>query len=153
MVLEKTLESPLDCKEIKSIIPKGNQPWIFIGRTAPDVEAPVLWPPDVESQMVGKDLDARKDWGQQEGTGVRLKLINLGELRSSSCLKHNSRNNGFPLKKKKICILSITVHVVVQFLNYVWLYNPKDCSMPGSFILHCLLEFAQIHVHWVSDAI
>ena len=64
MVLEKTLESPLDCKEIQSVHPKGNQSWIFIGRT--DAEAPILWPPDVKSQVTGKDPDAKKDWGQKE---------------------------------------------------------------------------------------
>ena len=59
MVLEKTLESPLDYKVIKTVNPKGNQPWIFIGRT--DAEAPILWPPDAKSQLIGKDPDARKD--------------------------------------------------------------------------------------------
>ena len=64
MVLEKTLESPLDSKskEFKSVNPKGNQPWIFIGRT--DAEAPILWPPDVKSWLIGKDPDAGKDWRQ-----------------------------------------------------------------------------------------
>ena len=59
MVLEKTLESPLDSKEIKPVNPKGNQSWIFIGRT--DAEAQVLWPPDVNSRLNGKDPDAGKD--------------------------------------------------------------------------------------------
>ena len=61
MVLEKTLESPLDCKEIKSVHPKGNQFWIFIGRTDAETEAPVLWPPYVKSQLIGKHPDAGKD--------------------------------------------------------------------------------------------
>ena len=61
MVLEKTLESPLDSKEIKPVSPKGNQPWIFIGRTDAEAEAPVLWPPDAKSQLIGKDPDAGKD--------------------------------------------------------------------------------------------
>ena len=61
MVLEKTLESLLDCKEIKPVSPKGNQSWVFIGRTDAEVEAPVLWPPDVKSWLIGKDLDAGKD--------------------------------------------------------------------------------------------
>ena len=61
MVLEKALESPLDCKEIKPVNPKGNQPRIFIGRTDAEVNAPILWPPDVKSQLVGKDPDAAKD--------------------------------------------------------------------------------------------
>ena len=67
MVLEKPLESPLDSsKEIKPVNPKGNQPWIFIRRTDAEAEAPILWPPDVKSQLTGKDPDAGKDWGQEE---------------------------------------------------------------------------------------
>ena len=61
---EKTLESPLDCKEIKPVDPKGNQPWILIART--DAEVSILWPPDVKSWLTGKDPDAGKDWGQEE---------------------------------------------------------------------------------------
>ena len=64
MVLEKTLESPLDNKESKSVNPKGNQPWILTGRT--DAEAPILWAFDGESQLIGKDPDAGKDWRQKE---------------------------------------------------------------------------------------
>ena len=64
VVLEKTLESPLDCKEIKPVNPKGNQPWKLIGRT--DAEAPILWPPDAKNWLIGKDPDAGKDWGQKE---------------------------------------------------------------------------------------
>ena len=61
MVLEKTLESPLDCKEIQPVHPKGNQPRIIIGRTDAEPEAPILWPPDVKNQFAGKDPDAGKD--------------------------------------------------------------------------------------------
>ena len=61
MVLEKTLESPLDIKEIKPVNPKGSQFWIFIGRTDVEAEAPILWPPDVKSQLIGKDPDAGKE--------------------------------------------------------------------------------------------
>ena len=64
VMLEKTLESPLDSKEIKPVNPKGDQPWIFIGRT--DAEAPNLWPPDAKSRLIGKDLDVGKDWGQEK---------------------------------------------------------------------------------------
>ena len=63
VVLEKTLESPLDCKGIKAVNPKINQSWIFIGRTDAEAEAPIFWPSDVKSWLVGKDPDARKDWG------------------------------------------------------------------------------------------
>ena len=62
VALEKTLESLLNCQEIKPVNPKGNQPWIFIGRTDAEAEAPLLWPPDVKSQLIGKDPDAGKDW-------------------------------------------------------------------------------------------
>ena len=64
--LEKTLESPLDSKEIKPVSPKGNQPWIFIGRNDPEAKALILWQPDVNSQLNVKDPDARKDWRQKE---------------------------------------------------------------------------------------
>ena len=64
--LEKTLESPLDFKEIKPVNPKGNHPWIFIGRTDVEAEALIFWPPDAKSWLIGKDPDAGKDWGQEE---------------------------------------------------------------------------------------
>ena len=69
VVLKKTLESPLDSKEIKPVNPKGNQAWIFIGRTDDEAEVeapPILWPPDSKSQLIGKDPDAGKDWRQEE---------------------------------------------------------------------------------------
>ena len=66
VVLEKTLVSPLDCKEIQPVNPKGNQPLIFIGRTDGKAEAPILWPPEAKSWLIGKDPDAGKDWGQEE---------------------------------------------------------------------------------------
>ena len=67
VVLEKTLDSPLDCKEIEPVYPKGNQPWIFIGRrTDGEAETPNTWPPDVKSWLIWRDHDARKDWGQEE---------------------------------------------------------------------------------------
>ena len=66
VVLEKTLESPLDCKEIPPVHPKGDQFWVFIGRTDAEAETPVLWPPDVKKWLIGKDTDAGRDWGQEE---------------------------------------------------------------------------------------
>ena len=66
VVLEKTLESPLDSKEIKTANPKGNQPWAFIRRTNAEAEVPVFWPPDAKSQLTGKDPDDSKDWRQKE---------------------------------------------------------------------------------------
>ena len=65
-MLEKTLESPLDCKEIQPVHPKGDQSWVFIARTDVEAETPILWPPDKKSWLIEKDPDAGKDWGQEE---------------------------------------------------------------------------------------
>ena len=66
MVLEKTLESPLDCKEMQPVHPKGDQSWVFIGRTDAKAETPILWPPHAKCLLFGKDSDAGRDWGQEE---------------------------------------------------------------------------------------
>ena len=66
VVLEKTLESPLDCKEIQPVHPEGDQSWVFIGRTDIEAETPILWPPDAKKWLIWKDPDAGKDWGQEE---------------------------------------------------------------------------------------
>ena len=66
VVLEKTLESPLVCKEIQPVHPKGDQSWVFIGKTDAEAETPILWPPDGKSWLIGKDPDAGRDWGQEE---------------------------------------------------------------------------------------
>ena len=68
VVLEKTLESPLDCKEVQPVNPKGNRSWIFIGRTDAENEVPILWPPDAKNWLIGKDPDAGKDWRQEKRT-------------------------------------------------------------------------------------
>ena len=75
VVLEKTLESPLDCKEIKPVNPKGNQSWIFIGRTDDEAEIPKHWPPDAKNPLTGKDLDAGKDWRQEEKRQKRIRCL------------------------------------------------------------------------------
>ena len=69
VVFKKTLESPLDCKEIQQVHPKGNQSWIFIGRTDVEAETPMLWPPDAKNWLTGKDPDDGKDWRQEEKGG------------------------------------------------------------------------------------
>ena len=68
--MKKTLESPLDCKEIKPVYSKGNRLWIFIGRKDSEAEDPVLWPPDIKRRFIGKDTDAGKDWRQEEEEGA-----------------------------------------------------------------------------------
>ena len=75
VVLEKTLESPLDSKEIKIVNTKGNQPWIFIGRSDAEAEAPILWPPDGKNWLIGKDPDTGKDWKQKESRWQRMRYL------------------------------------------------------------------------------
>ena len=75
VVLEKTLESPLDSTEIKLVNPKGNQSWIFIGRTDAEAETPILWQPDWKSWLIGKDPEAGKDWGQEEKGATEDEMV------------------------------------------------------------------------------
>ena len=75
MVLEKTLESPLDCKEIQPVHSKGDQSWVFFGRTDAKAEPPILWPPHVKSRLFGKDSDAGRDWGQKEKRRIENEMV------------------------------------------------------------------------------
>ena len=75
VVLDKTLESPLDCKEIQPVHPKGDQSWVFIGWTDVEAETTILWPPDVMSWLIGKDPDAGKDWGQEEKGATEDEMV------------------------------------------------------------------------------
>ena len=90
MELKKTLESPLDCKEMKPVSPKENQLWIVTGRTDAEAEAPVLWPPDVKSGLIGKDPDVGKDWEQEEKEVTEDEMVGwhhpLSELHSEHTL-------------------------------------------------------------------
>ena len=75
VVLEKTLESPLNCKEIKPVNPKGDQPWIFIGKTDAEAEGPILWPPDAKKWLIGRDPDVGKEWRQEEKGMTEVKVV------------------------------------------------------------------------------
>ena len=90
MVFEKALKSPLDCKEIQAVNPKGNQSWIFIGRTDIEAESPVLWPPDVKNWLIGKVPDAGKDWGQEEKW-----------MTEDEAVGWHHRLNGYELSKRR----------------------------------------------------
>ena len=80
VVLEKTLESPLDCKEIQPVHPKGNQSWIFIGRTDAEAETPILWPPDAKNWLIGKDPDTGKDWRREEKRMIEDRMVLMASL-------------------------------------------------------------------------
>ena len=75
VVLEKTVESPLNCKEIQPVHPKGDQSWVFTGRTDIEAETPILWPPDAKSWLIGKDSDAGRDWGQERRGRQRMRWL------------------------------------------------------------------------------
>ena len=90
VVLEKTLESPLDCKEIQPVHSKGDQSWVFIGRTDAETETPTLWPPNIKNWLIGKDPDAGKDWRQEESGTTEGEMVgwhhwlNVGEFEQAS---------------------------------------------------------------------
>ena len=86
VVLEKTLESPLDCKEIQPVHPKGDQSWVFFGRTDVEAETPILWPPDAKSWLIWKDPVAGKDWGQEEKGMTEDEMVGW---------RHRSDGHGF----------------------------------------------------------
>ena len=94
VVLDKTLESSWDCKEIKIINPKGNQLWIFIGRTDAEAEAPKFWQPDVKSQLIGKNPDIEKDWGQEEKGKTEDKMIGWHHRLDEHEFEQSPRDSG-----------------------------------------------------------
>ena len=96
VVLEKTLESPLDCKEIQPVHPKGNQPWTFIGRTDAEVEAPVLWPPDVKRWLTGKDPAAGKGWRQEEKGTTEEEMVRQHHRLNGHEFKQTLGDSDFP---------------------------------------------------------
>ena len=160
----ETLESPLDCKEIQPVYPKGKQSWVFIGRTDAEDEAPVLWPPDVKSQLIGNDLDAGKDWRQEEKQMTEDKIFGwyhrlsghefeqaLGDGEEQGSLEcctpwgPKESDMTYQLNNNKIQMFSS-----VQFTQSCpTLCDPMDCSTPTSLsftISQSLLKFVSIEL-------
>ena len=92
VVLEKTLETPLDCREIQPVHPKGNQSWIFIGRTDAEVETPILWPPHAKNWLIGRNPDAGKDWGQEEKGTTEDEMVGWHHLLDGTWVWASSRS-------------------------------------------------------------
>ena len=122
VVLEKTLESPLDCKEIQPVNPKRNQSWIFIGRTDAEAETPILWPPDLGNWLIGKDPDAGKNW-RQEQKGVT----------EDEMVEWHHQLNGHEFEQLRELVMDreawpAVVHGVAK--SQIWLSNLTDCLEP-----------------------
>ena len=176
VVVEKTLESPLDCKKIQPVHPKGDQSWVFTGRTDAEAETPILWPPDAKSWLIGKDPDAGRDWGQEEKRMIEDEMagwhrwtwvwVNSGSgwwsgrsgvlwFVGSQRVGHDWATELKPRSNRSIIDGSKDMSVFTSFqsLRHVWLCDSMDCSTPGLPIHHQFSELSQTHVHWVGDAI
>ena len=133
VVLEKTLESPLDCKEIKPVNPKGNQPWIFIGRPDAEVEAPILWPPDATADSLEKTLMLGKTEGKRRGGQQRMRWL-------------YSITNSMDMNLHKIQeAWYAAVHGVVE-LDMTWWLNNKNitrsiCCTPETNAIVYILQY------------
>ena len=126
-MLDKTLESPLDCKEIKLVNPRGNQPLIFIERTDAEAEAPTLWPPFARSQLIGKDPDAGQDWGREE-KGYPLQYFGLEN--SMDCIvpgvaKSSKQLSDFKFQSQEYKFPRPNHYLVWSVTMINWTVNPK----------------------------
>ena len=129
VVLEKTLESPLDSKEIKAVNPKENQSWIFIGRTDAKAETPILWPPHVKSWLFGKDPDAGKDWRQEEKGQEGMKWLDgITELMDMNL----SKLREIVKDREAWCA---AVHGITKSDMIYWLNNNKHAFQLYSLLL------------------
>ena len=127
-MLEKTLESPLDCKEIQPVHPKADQSWVFIGRTDVEAETPILWPPDVKNWLIGKDPDAGKDWRQEEKGSTKDEMVQWHHQ-----LDRRELNNLRELvMDKEACVAA--VHGVAK--SWTWLSSWTESIFIISFQAH-----------------
>ena len=124
VVLENTLESPLDFREIKSVNPKGNQSWIFIGRTDAEAEVPRLWPPGAKNWLIGKDPDAGKDWRQEEKGTTEDEMVRWHHQLSGHEFEQSSPGDGE--KQRSLVCCSPWGHKELETIEQI--NNKKKCK-------------------------
>ena len=175
VVLEKTLESTLDSKEIKSVNPKGNQPWVFIGKT--DAEALILWPHDAKSWPTGKDPDAGKDWVQEGKGATKDETVGwhcrLSGHEFEQAPRDSEGQGSLACCSSWGCKVSDMTELLNNKTNVLeegdsdfsivcscsaanscpTLCDLMNCSMPGFPVLHSIPKFAHTYILWVSDTI
>ena len=140
VVLEKTLESPLDCKEIKPVNPEGNQTWLFIGRTDAETETPILWPPDAKNWLTGKDPDAGKDWKHKEKGTTEAEMAGWHHRLEQAPGVGNGQGSLVCCSPRSCKYFLLSLLYSVQFSSVTQLCptlcNPMDCSTPGFPVHH-----------------
>ena len=139
VVLEKTLESPLDCKEIRPVNPKGNQSWIFIDRTDAEAEAPILWPSDVKNWLTGKDVDAGKDWRQEDKGATEDEMVGW---------HHDSMDMNLSKLRKLVMdreVWRAAVHGVAS--NWTWLNNWTELNQTHNFLFKYYFIISTIYLN------
>ena len=140
MVLEKTLENPLDCKEIQSVNPRGNKSWIFIGKTDVKAETPICWPPDAKSWLIWKDLDAGKDWRRKRGWHRMRWLDSIIDSMDMSLSKFQE----LLMDKEVLCTAD---HGVTK--NWTWLSNWTELNWTEAPIKLLLLSWVPVHIKFL----
>ena len=137
IVLEKTLESPMDCKEIKPVHPKGNQSWISIGRTDAEAEAPILWPLDSKTWLTGKEPDAEKDWRREEKGMTEDEMfrwrhwLNGHEFEQAPGVGDGQGSLALPLDREVMASLTQWPWVWASPRSWWWTGKPDSCSPLG----------------------
>ena len=131
---EKTLESPLDCKEVQPVHPKGDQSWVFVGRTDVEAETPILWPPDAKSCLIWKDPDVGKDWGQEKKGTTEDEMVGWHHWHNGHAFQWTPRvgdrqGDHFTVSSRSLGLIQLQFSSVTQLCLTLW--DPMNRSTPG----------------------